>query len=176
MTFAPLLLLALLALQPPQPPPPATIRPGAPPQGTSPVPISETAEPLGLAIAAFDGNRDGSTSLAEYEEALARTYALADRNADDTLGYIEYGVWAETWLGSATALPGPFAIDADGDSRLSRDEFAAEFRRQFARLDRNSDGAISHAELLTVRNPRLAPVLDRNGRPLRPGQRPPRER
>jgi hypothetical protein len=170
----PLLFLALLALQPP-PPPPAAIRPGTAPQGISAVPISESAEPLGLAVAGFDADRNGATSLAEYDVALARTFATADRNGDSALGYIEYSGWAETWLGSPTALPGPFAIDADGDNRLSRDEFSAEFRRQFARLDKNADQAISHAELLTVRNPRMAPVLNRDGRPLRRGERPPRE-
>jgi hypothetical protein len=140
------------------------------------VPISESAEPLGLAVASFDGDRNGATSLAEFEGALSRTFAAADRNGDGGLGYIEYSGWAETWLGSQTALPGPFAIDADGDNRLSREEFMAEFRRQFSRLDKSGDQMITHAELLTLRNPRMAPVLDRDGRPLRPGQRPPRER
>jgi len=156
---------------PPPAPPPVTIRPGQAPEGTSPVPISEVAEPLGLAVASFDQDHDGLTSLAEFDEALARTFAAADRDRDAALGYIEYSGWAERWLGSATALPGPFAIDADGDNRLSQAEFSAEFRRHFARLDRSADGAISHAELLIVRNPRQAPVFDRNGRALRPSER-----
>jgi hypothetical protein len=96
------------------------------------------------------------------------------RDGSGDLGYLEYSRWAETWLGSQSALPGPFAIDADGDTRLSREEFLAEFRRQFVRLDKNGDGAVSRAELLTVRNPGLQPLWDRNGRPIRP--RPERER
>jgi len=165
-------LLALAAAQPPaSPPPPVAIRPGAAPEGVSAVPISETAEPIALAVAGFDGNHDGRTSLAEYEEALGRTFAAADRDGNAALGYIEYSGWAETWLGSQTALPGPFAIDGDGDNRLTREEFAAEFRRQFTRLDKNADGAVTRAELLTLRNPRLAPVLDRNGRPIRVRER-----
>ncbi len=161
--------IALLAVQagPPPPPPPAEIRPGESPEGVSRVPLSETAEPLGLAVAAFDADHDGATSAAEYEAALVRSFASADRDANGTIGYIEYSGWAETWLGSQTALPGPFAIDANGDNQLSQDEFVAEFRREFARLDRNGDGSVSHSELLTLRNPRLAPVLDRNGRPIR---------
>lgn len=162
-----ILLLSLLTAQPPAPPPPAEIRPGQAPQGTSPVPISETAEPVGLAVAAFDSDHDGATSLSEYDAALARTFTAADRDGNQALGYIEYSGWAETWLGSQTALPGPYAIDTNGDDRISSDEFLAEFRRQFARLDRSGDGSVSHAELLTIRNPRLAPVLDRNGRPIR---------
>ena len=166
-----LLLLSLLAVQPPPAPPPAEVRPGRVPEGTSPVPISEVAEPLGLAVAAFDRDGDGATSRAEYDAALSRTFAAADDNGDGALGYIEYSGWAETWLGSQSALPGPFAIDGDGDNRLSRDEFMAAFAREFARLDRGADGAVSHAELLTIRNPRLAPVLDRDGRAIRVRER-----
>lgn len=126
------------------------------------IPISEVAEPLALAIAGFDASADGRTSRAELTAALTRTFAAADGNGDGSLGYIEYSAWAQTWLGSQSALPGPFAIDADGDDRLSSAEFTAEFARQFARLDRDSDGAISRAELLTVRNPRLPIARDRD--------------
>lgn len=169
-----LMLLVLAAVQPglPPPAPPATIRPGEAPQGTSRVPLSQVAEPLGLVVAGFDSNRDASTTRAEFEEALGRSFAAADRDGNATLGYIEYSGWAETWLGSQNALPGPFAIDADGDSRLSRDEFLAEFRLQFARLDKSGDGAVSRAELLTLRNPAMAPLWDRNGRPIRVRDRP----
>ena len=66
---------------------------------------------------------------------------------------------------------GPFAIDTDGDNQISRAEFMAAFASQFDRLDANGDGSISHAELLTLRNPRMAPVLDRNGRPIRQPRR-----
>lgn len=171
-----LTLLALLSAQPGPLPsaPPAAIRPGQVPQRMNPVPISEVAEPLGLAIAGFDADRDASTSRAEYEEALGRTFGAGDRDVSGDLGYLEYSRWAETWLGSQNALPGPFAIDSDGDTRVSREEFLAEFRRQFTRLDKNVDGAVSRAELLTVRNPALQPLWDRNGRPIR--ARPERER
>jgi hypothetical protein len=167
-------LIALAVAQPGPPPqaPPVAIRPGQAPERTSRVPISEMAEPLALVIAGFDANRDASTTRAEYEEALGRSFTAADRDNNSTLGYLEYSAWAETWLGSQSALPGPFAIDADGDNRLSRDEFLAEFRRQFARLDKSADGIVSRAELLTVRNPALAPLWDRNGRPLRVRERP----
>jgi hypothetical protein len=171
-----LTLLALLSAQPGPVPPaaPVVVGPGQTPQGSIPVPISEVAEPLGLAVAGFDADHDGSTSRAEFEQALARTFAAADTNGSGDLGYLEYARWAETWLGSQSALPGPFAIDADGDTRLSREEFLAEFRRQFVRLDKNGDAAVNRAELLTVRNPGLQPLWDRNGRPIRP--RPERER
>lgn len=173
-----LLFAAFLTLQAsaniPLPPPPdqsrIVVRPGDAPGGRGPGQASEIAEPIGLAVAAFDTNHDGLTSRAEMEAALVATFTAADTNGDGALGYIEYSNWATTWLGSATALPGPYQIDINGDDRLSRDEFMEAFRRSFAALDRNGDGSISHAELLTVRNPVRAPLPERRDQP-RPRQR-----
>ncbi len=162
-------LAALIATAQPQAP--VQVGPGERPQGVSAVPISETAEPVGLAIAAFDADHDGRTTRAELNEAILRSFVAAERDGDGMLGYIEYSGWATIWLGSATALPGPFAIDVDGDDRISREELLAEFGRHFVRLDRDSDGSISHAELLTVSQPRMPP-LPRERRL----QRPPTER
>lgn len=149
-------LAALIAAAQPQAP--VEVRPGERPEGVSAVPISETAEPIGLAIASFDADHDGRTTRAELNEALLRSFADADRDGDGQLGYIEYSGWATIWLGSATALPGPYAIDTNGDDHISREELLAEFGRHFVRLDRDSDGAISHAELLTVSQARLPPL------------------
>jgi Ca2+-binding EF-hand superfamily protein len=167
------LIAGFLAVQPPAPVSTRNlpIPTGQAPVGTSPVPLTEVAEPLALALASFDQDHDGRTSRVELEAQGARSFAAADSNQDGALGYIEYGAWATVWLGSQSALPGPFALDADGDNRITRDEFSAELRRQFARVDANADGAVTHAELLTIRSPRMAPVLDRDGRPLRVRQR-----
>lgn len=154
----PILLSLAVLLAATQPQAPVEVRPGQNPERVSAVPISETAEPVGLAIASFDADRDGRTTRAELNEALLRTFATADGDRDGQLGYIEYSGWATIWLGSATALPGPYAIDADGDDRISREELLAEFGRHFVRLDRDSDGAISHAELLTVRQAQMPPL------------------
>jgi hypothetical protein len=171
-----MIFLMMIALQAAQPPEPVSTRdlrvaPGQAPEGTSPVPISEVAEPLGLAMAGFDADHDARTSRAELIAAVARTFAAADTNGDGALGYIEFSGWAQTWLGSQNALPGPFAVDADGDNRITREEFSGELGRQFDRLDANRDGSVTHAELLTVRNPRLGPMWDRDGRPIRQRQR-----
>lgn len=162
-------LAALIAVAQPQAP--VEVRPGERPEGVSAIPASETAEPIGLAIASFDADNDGRTSRAELNEALLRSFAAADRDGDGQLGYIEYSGWATTWLGSATALPGPYAIDSNGDDRISREELLAEFGRHFVRLDRDSDGAISHSELLTVSQPRMAPLPRERTQPRRPMNR-----
>lgn len=159
-------LAALIAAAQPQAP--VQVGPGERPQGVSAVPISETAEPVGLAIAAFDADHDGRTTRAELNEAILRSFAAADRDGDGMLGYIEYSGWATIWLGSATALPGPFAIDVDGNDRISREELLAEFGRHFVRLDRDTDGAISHSELLTVSQPRMPPLPRERSQQRRP--------
>jgi Ca2+-binding EF-hand superfamily protein len=38
-------------------------------------------------------------------------------------------------------------LDADGDGKLSFDEFVASDQRLFARLDANKDGVVTHDEL-----------------------------
>ena len=164
-----ILAAALAAAVQPPPPDPFRIRAGDyAPGSRNAVPISEVAQPLALAVVAFDADQDGRTSRAEFESGLGRTFAVADTDRDGALGYIEYSAWARTWMGSQTALPGPYAIDTDGDDRLARPEMVNEFGRQFIRLDTNADGAVSRAELLTVRNPRLPPLRrDRDERAIR---------
>ena len=66
-------------------------------------------------------------------------------------GYIGYGDWALRWLGDANALPSPFTVDADSDNRITLAELQAELARTFDRLDKNHDGALTRAELLTIR-------------------------
>jgi len=149
--------LALAGAQPPQQP--VRIRPtDYAPEARGAVAPSEVAQPMALAIAGFDGDSDGRTTRAELDEALGRTFAAADANNDSQLGYIEYSGWALTWMGSQNALPGPFSIDSDGDDRLSRQEVLNEFGRHFIRLDADANGAVTRAELLTVRNPALRPL------------------
>lgn len=164
---------ALASAQPAQPAQePVRIRSGDyAPESPDAVPVSEVAAPVALAMVAFDADRDGRTSRAELEEGLGRSFAAADANRDGALGYIEYSGWALIWMGSQSALPGPFAIDSDGDDRLSRPEVVNEFGRQFIRFDQNADGSLTRAELLTVRNPRMRPL--RRDQELRPLQRRP---
>lgn len=43
-------------------------------------------------------------------------------------------------------------MDANGDGKISHDEYMANAERQFQRLDANHDGAISQDELHNLRN------------------------
>lgn len=134
-----MLILALLlqAAPPPAPPgqPPATI----------------VAEPSSVLIAGADADGDARVTRAELDAALARSFAAIDTGGAGSIGYIAFADWAERFLGDRNALPSPFDVDRDGDNRITLDELRARFAALFARLDRDKDGVLTRAELLTIR-------------------------
>jgi Ca2+-binding EF-hand superfamily protein len=137
------MLLALL-LQAAVPASPVPAVPGQPP-------ATFVVEPVGMAIAGFDGDGDGRTSRAELDAGVRRSFAAIDTAHAGTLGYIAFADWAERWLGDRNALPSPFEVDGDGDNRITLAELQAAFARIFARLDVDRDGFVTRKELLTIR-------------------------
>ncbi len=125
-----------------------------------PVAATIVAEPVAVMLAGFDGDGDARTTLAETTTGVARSFASVAGNAP-TIGYIAFADWAERWLGDRNALPGPFEIDRDGDNRITLPELQARFAAIFARIDRDHDGVLTRAELLTIRQ---GPRGDRPGR------------
>jgi len=77
----PILLSLAAMIAAAQPQAPVQVRPGERPEGVSAVPISETAEPIGLAIASFDSDHDGRTARSELNEALLRSFAAVDTSS-----------------------------------------------------------------------------------------------
>lgn len=130
-----MLLALLLQAATPAPQPPATMM----------------IEPVAMLLATFDADGDGRTTRAEMVAGARRTFAAIDKGATGKLGYLAFADWAERWLGDRNALPSPFEIDADGDNRITLAELQAQLGRTFDRLDRNKDGALTRAELLTIR-------------------------
>ena len=110
------------------------------------------AEPVAMMIAACDANGDALVSRAELTACLAHSYAGADPDKKGSIGYIAYAEWALKWLGDRNALPSPFEVDSDGDNRITLAEIEARFDSIFTRLDKDKDGSLSRAELLTIRS------------------------
>lgn len=164
----PILLLAVLAAAPAAqdaaPPPALAVR--QPQPGAEPIPLM-IAEPVAMAIAAFDADGDAAVTRAELTVGVQRSFA-AVAGGQASLGYIAFGDWAERWLGNRNALPSPFEVDQDGDNRITPAELQARFALFFDRFDRDRDGTIKRSELLTVRQ------LPRPGE--RPGRPPERQR
>ena len=132
-----------------QPAPP----PGAPPPNAT---INgRSVAPVGVLIAGFDADGDARTTRDELRAGTLRSFALADGNKDGKLGLIELSSWSTTWLGDASALPGRFDFDRDGDDAVSAAEFAAELDRRFTRYDLDKDAVVVRGELLQL--PQRAP-------------------
>jgi len=109
-----------------------------------------SASPIALMIAAFDRDGDAVVTRAEFDAGVARSFADGDGNGDGRITLIELSAWSLKWLGNAGALPGQFDFDRDGDDAVSRAEYAAEFDRRFAGFDKDRDGNLFRAELISL--------------------------
>ncbi|WP_448658702.1 EF-hand domain-containing protein [Sphingomonas sp. CJ99] len=143
-----LIALLLTALQDPA----AGQRGAMPAPESMPMPrASMMAEPLALFLVGCDADRDAVVTRAELD-ACAQSSLLPHLDRDGmAAGYLSFGDWAERHLGDRNALPSPFGVDTDGDNRITPAEFAATLTAAFARMDRDSDGRLTRAELLTIR-------------------------
>ena len=126
------------------------------PRDERPKPVQPTAtlvvEPAAMAIAACDADGDGRTSRAELNACLQRSFAAIDTGHTGKLRFLAYADWATRVLGNANALPSALEVDGDGDDAVSLAELQAAFGRVFDRLDKDRDGFVTRAELLTVRS------------------------
>ena len=132
----------------------AQVQQTPPDDGRRPPPFRQgptiVAEPVALTLAGFDADQDGIVTRAEATAGAARSFASVAKGAKD-IGYIGYGDWAVKWLGDANALPSPFEVDADRDNRITAEELTAALLFAFNRFDKDKDGRLNRAELITVR-------------------------
>jgi len=114
-------------------------------------PATMVVEPVAMMIAACDADNDGKTTRAELVKCVTKSFDAIDTGHKGSIGYIDYSDWALKWLGDRNALPSPFTVDSDGDNRITIIELQAEFTTLFTRFDTDKDGAVTRAELLTIR-------------------------
>lgn len=122
-----------------------------PAPGQQQPPATIVVEPVAMLLATFDADRDGRTTRAELAAGAKAGFDAIDTAHAGKLGYIDFADWAERWLGDRNALPSPFEVDSDGDDHITLAELDAQLTRTFDRLDRNHDGVLTRAELLTIR-------------------------
>ena len=108
-------------------------------------------EPVAMMIAAFDTDGDGRVTRDEMRKGVAKSFAAIDTANSGKLGYIAFSDWAQKWLGDPNALPGAYETDSDSDNQITIVELQAKFDLIFTRLDKDKDGALTRAELLTIR-------------------------
>jgi len=127
------------------------------PLGSKNAPVSIAAppilvvEPVAMMIAAFDADGDGRVTRDEMRKGVARSFAAIDTANTGKLGYIAFSDWAQKWLGDPNALPGAYETDTDSDNQITLAELQAKFDQIFTRLDKDKDGVLTRAELLTIR-------------------------
>ena len=108
-------------------------------------------EPVAMMIATFDADGDGRVMRDEMRKGVAKSFAAIDTGNTGKLGYIAFSDWAQKWLGDPNALPGAYETDTDSDNQITLAELQAKFDQIFTRLDKDKDGVLTRAELLTIR-------------------------
>lgn len=121
-----------------------------PPQSAAAPPVL-VVEPVAMMIATFDADGDGNVTRDEMRKGVARSFEAIDTVHTGKLGYIAFADWARKWLGDPNALPSAYETDADGDNQITLAELEARFDQIFTRLDKDKDGVLTRAELLTIR-------------------------
>jgi Ca2+-binding EF-hand superfamily protein len=144
--FLPLLLAAAAA---PQEGPDVVVR--APLPSVQQTPATMVVEPVAMLIATFDADGDARVTRAELEAGGRAAFAAFDPGGTGTMRYIAFGDWAARFLGDRHALPSPYEVDRNNDDQVTLDEMLNHFARLFARYDRDRDGVVTRAELITYR-------------------------
>ena len=113
--------------------------------------LAQSANPIQQVLADFDridADGDRFISIAEYRDLQIARWPRIDRNAD---GYLTLDDFPRFAAGRARRLLAEIAdLDADGDGRISRDEFIHGPAPLFRRADQNADGSLTRAELETA--------------------------
>ncbi len=108
-------------------------------------------EPVAMMIATFDADGDGNVTRDELRKGVATSFDAIDTDHRGKLGYIAFADWARKWLGDPNALPSAYETDADGDNQITLAELENKFDQIFTRLDKDKNGVLTRAELLTIR-------------------------
>jgi len=109
---------------------------------------AQSEEPLRQLLADFDqidANGDGVISSAEYRDIQIARWPRIDRNAD---GYLSVDDFPRFAAARARRLLAEVTdLDANGDGRISREEFINGPAPLFRRADRNDDGVLIRSEI-----------------------------
>jgi Ca2+-binding EF-hand superfamily protein len=110
---------------------------------------SMIARPLALLFSGFDTDRDFATSSEEFAAGLKTEFTRADANGDGFISAFEMIDWSTKVMGDKEAQPDYRTMNSDLGRAVTPGEFEIALRREFTRMDRDGDGKLLRAEMLT---------------------------
>jgi len=95
-----------------------------------------------------DANGDGLISRDEFSAARAEQFASRDRNGDGFIGTADFGGRAAGRRRVSQAMDTMMSqLDANGDGKVSKEEFVAGGTKLFDRVDTDKSGALDKKEV-----------------------------
>lgn len=122
----------------------------------------QVARPVALLFAGMDRDGNHVIDSGELAAGILAEWEALPVSARETVPALAIVDWATGSLGHAEALPNQIAFDVNLDGQVSADEFATRLHAEFAALDRDHDGRLTHAEML-VELPSRGDGLQRAG-------------
>ena len=101
------------------------------------------AGPGGFMLQRFDADGDGKVTENEFRNGHAQTFDAMDGNHDGTVGSEEMTAYVNAQRANRKLS----RMDANGDGKVSRDEFGQYADARFTRADANQDKALTADEL-----------------------------
>ncbi|MEL6728278.1 MAG: hypothetical protein AAFP81_01975 [Pseudomonadota bacterium] len=112
----------------------------------------QVSPPIGLVLASMDTNGDATLSPDELQAGYELSFESGDLDGSRALSGAEFTKWSEKQLGQTYALPSIMNFDHDQNASISDAEFKRTFEEIVARFDKNADGFLVRAELITTLN------------------------
>lgn len=106
------------------------------------------ARPLALLLTGMDANGDYRVSGQEVAEGVEAEWANLSQG-DRTVSALKHGAWAKIVLGSEEAMPNSIAFDTNLNGQITKLEFGDRLRAEYARLDKDEDGFVTRAEMVS---------------------------
>ncbi len=102
-------------------------------------------------LLAADANRDGAITRAEARAAREQGFRRLDANNDGFISASEREQMAAAAAANGRSKGGGGQADANGDGKISRDEFLSSPMRGFDRLDSNNNDVVDASEIAAAR-------------------------